>query len=100
MIVDIFAFECFHIHIKLYELYLDVDYFLSDKMVIETIERAKSLSASNVSAADLIHLTKCLIEYEADVKGNVEYMVSGLTERAVFEFTKKKISGKCMKTSP
>ncbi|CAH1731101.1 unnamed protein product [Aphis gossypii] len=72
----------------------DVDYFLSDKMVIETIERAKSLSAPNVSAADLINLTKCLIEYEADVKSNVEYMVSGLTERAVFEFTKKKISEK------
>lgn len=69
-------------------------------MVIETIERAKSLSAPNVSAADLINLTKCLIEYEADVKSNVEFMVSGLTERAVFEFTKKKISGECMKTSP
>ncbi|XP_025191720.1 uncharacterized protein LOC112591971 [Melanaphis sacchari] len=72
----------------------DVDYYISDEMVIETIERAKSLSEPNVSAANLIHLTKCIIEYEADVKSNVDYMVSGLTERAVFEFTKKKISEK------
>ncbi|XP_028044449.1 uncharacterized protein LOC113559706 [Rhopalosiphum maidis] len=72
----------------------DVDYFLSDEIVLQTLERAKSLSEPNVSAADLIHLTKCLIEYEADVKSNVAYMVSGLTERAVFEFTKKKISEK------
>jgi len=73
--------------------FLDVDYCLSDATMFEMIERAKLLSEPGSSAADIIKLIRHVTEYEADVKNNIDYFVTSLAERAVFEFIKKKIAG-------
>lgn len=84
-----FVFHCLRL--------LGVDYGLADEIMIGMIEQAKLLSGPDAFAADIINLTKCMVEYEADVKFNVGYMINGLTERAVFEFTKKKIAGESIR---
>lgn len=80
-------------HFQLWFL-LDVNYNLSDEMLIEIMKMAKSLSDVGATAAEVIHLTRCIVEYKADSKVNVSYMVHGLIERSVFEFTKKQIASK------
>ncbi|CAI6374974.1 unnamed protein product [Macrosiphum euphorbiae] len=72
----------------------DVDYNLSDATMFEMIALAKSLSEPGASAFDIINLIRRVTEYEADVRNNVSYFVTSLAERAVFEFTKKKIAEK------
>ncbi|KAL5238975.1 hypothetical protein ACI65C_006385 [Semiaphis heraclei] len=72
----------------------DVDYCLSDATMFEMIGRAKMLSEPGASAADIINLIRHVTEYEADVKNNIDYFVTSLAERAVFEFLKKKIAEK------
>lgn len=76
-----------------------MDYCLSDAMMFEMIAKAKLLSEPGASAADIINLIRRVTEHEADVKNNVDYFVTSLAERAVFEFTKKKIAGECMSES-
>lgn len=61
--------------------------------MFEMIGRAKMLSEPGASAADIINLIRHVTEYEADVKNNIDYFVTSLAERAVFEFIKKKIAG-------
>lgn len=63
-------------------------------MIIELVKKAKLLSRLDAPAAEIIHLTQCIVEYEADVNVNVDFFVHGLFERSVFEFTKKKIASK------
>ncbi|XP_022178961.1 uncharacterized protein LOC111039677, partial [Myzus persicae] len=70
----------------------DVNYSLSDATMFEMIKRAKLLLEPDTSAANIINLIRRVTEYEADVTNNVNYFVTGLAERAVFEFTKKKVA--------
>lgn len=63
------------------------------------MKEAESLSGLDAVAADIIDLTKCMVEYEADAQDVVKYMVDGLTERSVFEFAKKNIASECEPTS-
>lgn len=86
MLSRLYKAVCFYV--------LDVDYRLSDAMMFEIIARAKLLSEPGASGADIINLIRRVTEYEADVKNNVDYFVTSLAERTVFEFTKKKIAGK------
>lgn len=93
IIVGIWANFFFHlnVHFKL-RFSLDVNYNLSDEMLIEIMKTAKSLSDVGATAAEVIHLTRCIVEFKADSKVNVGYMIHGLIERSVFEFTKKQIA--------
>lgn len=70
----------------------DINYHVSDQTVIDIVKKAKSLLEPDAVAADVIHLARCIIEYEADVNHVAQYMVKGLVERSVFEFAKKKIA--------
>lgn len=67
---------------------------MTDDMIIELVKRAKLLSPLDAPADEIIHLTRCIVEHEADVHVNVDFIVHGLFERSVFEFTKKKIASK------
>lgn len=80
--------------INRFSLMIDVDYYLSDEMVIDVMKRAKMLSEPDATAAEIMHLTRRIVEHETDVKANVNFIVYGLYQRGVFEFTKKNIASK------
>lgn len=71
-----------------------MDYYLSDAMIIDVMKRAKLLSDPDATAAEVMHLTRCIVEHEADIKVNVNRIVYGLYERGIFEFIKKMIASK------
>lgn len=64
-----------------------------DTVLIDMMIRAKELLGPGATAEDVILLTRSIVEHEADIKANVQYMVYGLAERGIFEYTKKKIAG-------
>jgi len=70
----------------------ETNYNLSDNSVIEMVKRAKALLDPDATAADVIHLTRCIIEDESDVNINVNSMVHNLIERSIFEFSKIQIA--------
>ncbi|VVC36556.1 Hypothetical protein CINCED_3A005674 [Cinara cedri] len=64
----------------------------NDNMIIEAMKKAKILSEPTATANDVISLARKIVEHEADIRINVEYIMHGLVERGIFEYTKKRIS--------
>lgn len=56
------------------------------------VKRAKLLLDSDAIAADVMHLTRCIIEDELDINTNVNSVVHSLIERSVFEYSKIQIA--------
>lgn len=71
-----------------------MDYEISDNDVLNALVQAKHLADETATALEIMDLVKVILEYEIDAKDNVQYIVSGLYRRSVFEYTKRRISCK------
>lgn len=66
---------------------------LSENMIISIIKKAKNLSQPDSTAEEVIFLTRRIVEHNADITANVNYVMNGLIKRSIFEYTKKKVAG-------
>lgn len=66
----------------------DINYKWSDSSIIGMVKNAKLLLGTDATAADVLHLTRCMMEDEADNYINVDFIVRSLIQRSVFEFSK------------
>lgn len=69
-----------------------MDYNWSDSSVIKMMKEAKGLLDPYATSAEIMHLTRCIMEDKAEVITNVNHVVRSLVERSVFEFTKLRIA--------
>lgn len=68
-----------------------MDYELSDEIVYGAMMKAKGMVGGSKSAMEMIDLVKLILDHEIDAIENVQYVVSGLYRRTVFEYAKRRI---------
>lgn len=73
---------------------IDFDYEISDNDVLNALVHAKHLLHETATALEIMNLVEIILDYEIDGRDNVQYIVSGLCRRSVFEYTKRRMSCK------
>lgn len=72
----------------------DLDFEISIVDVHKAIAKAKSLVGKTATAFEIMHLVKFILEHEADLGRNVQYICNGLFRRTVFEHMKRRTNRK------
>lgn len=72
-----------------------MEYDLSDDDVHSALVVARSIvDSKSATALEFLELVKLILEHDLDVKENVQYVLSGICRRTVFEYTKRRMSCK------
>lgn len=63
----------------------------TDAEMFNTFKTAQTMLPKGATISEIMNLVSRILEHDLDVKTNVNYLVNGLLERAVFEFGKKNV---------